>query len=1124
MKNAALIYIVGLTFVLGASNIEAGEAPVHRPAPDRTDNRLDTLVSAPTPSPTPLSPPPVPGAGTLNDYNPHNVDIPADGSSVNSDLRLSGVPAEAEITRVKVYFEVSHTDSTNLDIWLSSYYDGGWHDHWLYHDGDLAGRTDVVETRDNIFTFNGASPNNTWYLCVRDNGSGGTGYIDFFELWISYAENSPPDTPYSPNPADNATGISVNTGLNWSCSDPDGDPLFYTVYLEKNNSNPGNVVKDDAPGASADPGQLDYGSRYFWRVEADDHKGGAASSPVWDFYTEEAPSIGAEITGISFDRTEVQCGGQGITAYVTLKNTGNQGWDFYVAGSSIRSGGSVWYDWSPSRAGKYLSPGQSGTVNLSWSPGAAVTTGSYDFYAKIYQSSSGSEYCDEDFISSAFEVIEPPISLNGRVAFHSYTDYLAEPVDGIDGNVFIYNLSDDTLVNVTGDLAVENSMNPHFSPDGSSVTFMAVPAGRPRSWYSLEIYVYDLAESRLVRLTDNGIPDEDPKYSPDGSHITWKRDRQIWEMEADGGDQHQLTYFAGEKSGPNYSPDGSRIVYWLNSGIEADVWIMNRDGTGAAALIAGAGLQEYYPIFRDGSNILYSRWESGSTECDKVYNYNLSSGQSNELPLNVSGVEDADAYPVDSTCLVFSSTRPGGKGSYDIYLGRYDSEVVYPLTTANSVHQDLGAGYSPFHYGRKLEVLEPEAGANLTAGSSCLLRVRAWSDGAFWTGAGPSVLLTGEEEDTYSGFEYIGNGIYSRTVTLPPAAGEYLLTAAAPSAEPGITRQVTSKPVSIGIYSPAPSATPTATPRIIPTATPSITPVPATPTVTPIPTTTPVPTTTPGPPEKIPHPVFGRVFSPDGSSPAELLFDAHIVTRPADVLDQDSPGSSSANGWWGLDIGNLENGWAAGETIHLNFLDYAGGVGGSWEYVITGNDPEELEDYYLGAALKETTILQTTTGTNVNAITLIDAEGIFTAADLADRVPNCGVVYRWNAVQQCYEGYVRGLPIGDFPVEPYHPYFISVSAPGSWSQTVESPQSLPSYSLITTARTNVNAVVLPPDKIHLKTGRDLLDDIPGAGVIYRWNSGQQCYEGYVGGLPINNFRIRIWEPYFISIEEEVSWP
>jgi subtilisin-like proprotein convertase family protein len=532
-------------------------------------------------------------AGTLNASSPADVTIPDNGSSVNSAVTMGGAPGGAAISNVKVYYEIKHTNIGDLKVWLTTYYEGTWHDY-IIRDRVGGNADDIAETIDNITVWNGASPNQTWYLVAKDLASGHTGYIDYFELWVDYS----------------------NTGA-------------------------------------------------------------------------------------------------------------------------------------------------------------------------------------------------PPLSLNGRVAYHSYSDYMAAPAgDGVDGHLHVYRADTDTLESVTTGLPVQNAMNPHFSPDGAALVFMALPAGVPRSLSFLEVYSLDLATSTLTRLTSNSVADEDPKYSPDGSMIVWKRQGQVWAMNADGTTPTQLTFTADEKSGPNYSPDGSRIVYWSQAGSNADVWWMSSNGSGPGEIVGNANIQDYYPIYRDADNILYSRWESSSDRHDKIYNYDIGSGTSSRLALNAAGVEDADAAPVNASNLVFCSTRGGGEGSYDIYVGRYDNDVVYSLPAANSTHKDLGPSYSPYTYARAAVLEAPANGSDHTAGSSVLLTVSLYHEGGIWPGADPKVVFSGPVTNEYTGLTddgtqgdaAAGDGIYSKTVTLPAADGSYTVHAEATSAEPGVTRQVLSSSAAVTLF------------------------------------------------------------------------------------------------------------------------------------------------------------------------------------------------------------------------------------------------------------------------------------------------------------------------------------
>lgn len=154
--------------------------------------------------------------GTITDYNPWDVNIPDnDGSDVSSELLLSGTPDFANITKIKVYYEIEHTYPGDLDVWLTTYYYGSWHDYYLYHQGDLGSTDNIAETIDNLHEWDGAPADQTWYLCVKDNASGDVGYIDFFQVWVTYIV--PPDLTVENTIV---TGQTVITGteLTVSCT------------------------------------------------------------------------------------------------------------------------------------------------------------------------------------------------------------------------------------------------------------------------------------------------------------------------------------------------------------------------------------------------------------------------------------------------------------------------------------------------------------------------------------------------------------------------------------------------------------------------------------------------------------------------------------------------------------------------------------------------------------------------------------------------------------------------------------------------------------------------------------------------------------------------------------------
>ncbi|MFC1556930.1 hypothetical protein ACFL5L_02980 [candidate division KSB1 bacterium] len=123
-------------------------------------------------------------------------------------------------------------------------------------------------------------------------------------------DNPSPDEPSSPDPADGATGVSRNTGLNWTGGGvPDAD-LMYDIYFGTDNPPP--LVQSHNASASYNPDTLDYGTTYYWQIVSRDvYWGVSTPGPVWSFTTEYlpypypprtvSPSDGASVVSINTD-------------------------------------------------------------------------------------------------------------------------------------------------------------------------------------------------------------------------------------------------------------------------------------------------------------------------------------------------------------------------------------------------------------------------------------------------------------------------------------------------------------------------------------------------------------------------------------------------------------------------------------------------------------------------------------------------------------------------------------------------------------------------------------------------------------------------------------------------------
>src|SRR5262249_41649122 len=86
----------------------------------------------------------------------------------------------------------------------------------------------------------------------------------------------------------------------------------------------------------------------------------------------------------------------------------------------------------------------------------------------------------------------------------------------------------------------------------------------------------------------------------------------IWEMNADGSDQKQLTAGVGRNYAPVASPDGRYVVLHSNRSGNWQIWRMDRDGSNAVQLTSGNDESNWPAISIDGRWVFYQHTTGGA--------------------------------------------------------------------------------------------------------------------------------------------------------------------------------------------------------------------------------------------------------------------------------------------------------------------------------------------------------------------------------------------------------------------------------------------------------------------------------------------------------------------------------
>ena len=156
-------------------------------------------------------------------------------------------------------------------------------------------------------------------------------------------------------------------------------------------------------------------------------------------------------------------------------------------------------------------------------------------------------------------------------------------------------------------------LNHHdWSPD--TLQIAAVGYVNDDTW---SIHVFDANGTNLTRLTTTSdVWDNDPAWSPDGSHIAFTRiypsqnREEIWIMNADGSNQH---YIGIEGGSAKWSPGGTRLIYHSLRNDNYNIYTSDIDGQNEQSLTS-ATTGEIVPVWSpDGSQIVFTRVEEDLT-------------------------------------------------------------------------------------------------------------------------------------------------------------------------------------------------------------------------------------------------------------------------------------------------------------------------------------------------------------------------------------------------------------------------------------------------------------------------------------------------------------------------------
>ncbi|HEY5218273.1 MAG TPA: hypothetical protein VIJ16_00630 [Gemmatimonadaceae bacterium] len=166
-----------------------------------------------------------------------------------------------------------------------------------------------------------------------------------------------------------------------------------------------------------------------------------------------------------------------------------------------------------------------------------------------------------------------------------------------------------------------------LSPDGQTIVFTSLKDG------DLDLYTMKIDGSDVKRLTTALGYDGGAFFSPDGSKIVYRawhptdtaltnyqallaerlvrpNRMEIWVMNADGSDQHQVTSLGGANFAPYFTPDGKRIIFASNyknpHSRNFDLYLVNLDGSGLEQVTTYPEFDGFPMFSPDGKKLVWA--------------------------------------------------------------------------------------------------------------------------------------------------------------------------------------------------------------------------------------------------------------------------------------------------------------------------------------------------------------------------------------------------------------------------------------------------------------------------------------------------------------------------------------
>lgn len=364
-------------------------------------------------------------------------------------------------------------------------------------------------------------------------------------------------------PFDGASSVLVTTDLTWKVAS-ESDGCIFDIFFGLQDSM--SLLCSDSEECVISPGCLDYATTYQWRVDTKSSGSQCTEGDPWSFTTVPQPVPGTlvQLTTGGGDETSPAWSPDGSRiayckdGYIwTMRSDGGEA--TRITSPSAASNGDasakitshfandITPCWSPAGTRLAFGSSRNGNHDIFTIPagGGMVTQVTTDPGTDMHPSWS------PDGVTIAFDS-----ERNGR-----HPDIFTIPADG------------GIATQIT--TAPDCDRDPCWSPDG----LMLIYNGNPGNG-QYDIMTIPATGGSPTQHTDTRFFEQAASISPDGNTVAFDsapgNSSSIYLLDLDNDDVQRITADEGDDLSPSWSPDGTRIAFASNRGGGYDIWVIYR--------------------------------------------------------------------------------------------------------------------------------------------------------------------------------------------------------------------------------------------------------------------------------------------------------------------------------------------------------------------------------------------------------------------------------------------------------------------------------------------------------------------------------------------------------------------